>query len=627
MVEGQTFVRKNCEHFRGVEMSHGTSDTSSPGQRRTLYLPILLLVLHALMLIGGAWRNSPTIDEVAYLTAGVSHWQLGTFDLCRVSPPLVRLVAALPVIACQPATNWNRYPTQEPSPTYRTDFEVAIDFVKANENRIFSYFFLARCACIPFSLLGAWFCFRWARDLFGREAGNIALALWCFSPNMIAHGQLVTPDCGGVTTGLLAAYYFWRWLKVPGWRHSIVAGLAFGLAEVTRSTWVILFALWPLLWVVWNWMRLYHSNWPARLRSAAELSVVLSLGLYILNGVYLFQGTLRPLGEYEFISTALAGFNTFDTQISGNRFRGGLLTRLPIPFPEDYVQGIDTQKGDFDKKIDSYLRGQWRRGGWWYYYAYALLIKVPLGTWGLILMGLGFACASRDYRSGWRNELMLLVPGATIFLLVSSQTGFSHHMRYVLGLFPFALIWISRIGRSFALGHRIRTIVAMGALMWSICSSVTVYPHSLSYFNEAVGGPLHGDWHLIDSNIDWGQDLFYLKRWLNQHPEADPIRVAYFPTIIDPKLAGIRYEWPPMDPRSHHLFALRSDEVGPRPGWYAISMVELHAAANQYAYFLEFEPVARAGYSILIYHITADASDRVRRKLGLAPERRDENVQ
>jgi hypothetical protein len=63
-------------------------------------------------------------------------------------------------------------------------------------------------------------------------------------------------------------------------------------------------------------------------------------------------------------------------------------------------------------------------------------------------------------------------------------------------------------------------------LLWSIASSLGVYPHSLSYFNELVGGPANGHAHLLDSNIDWGQDLLLLKEWLDAHPEASPLGLA-----------------------------------------------------------------------------------------------------
>ena len=244
-------------------------------------------------------------------------------------------------------------------------------------------------------------------------------------------------------------------------------------------------------------------------------------------------------------------------------------------------------------------------------------MKVPLGTWLLIL--LGSACMSffREYRLPWRSELILLLPGAAVFLLASSQTGFSHHMRYVLPAFPFVFISASRVARSLLLQHWSIAAVAGAGIAWSVASSIWIYPHSLSYFNESIGGPANGEFHLIDSNIDWGQDLFFLKRWLDDHPEARPLGIAYFPSVIPPELAGIPRRWPRMDPRSPGLTDTIVDGVGPEPGWYAISVNELHVRRRSYAYFLEFQPVARAGYSIVIYHITSDQANDVRRKLGL----------
>ena len=313
----------------------------------------------------------------------------------------------------------------------------------------------------------------------------------------------------------------------------------------------------------------------------------------------------------------LAGFDADGAGTSGNRFEGGVLEMLPVPLPKDFVYGVDMQKRDFERKAWSYLRGEWRMGGWWYYYAYAVMIKVPLGTWVLILMGLVSAVLCREYRTSWRNELFLLLPGIAVFLLVSSQTGLNHHMRYVLSVFPFLFIWGSRVARSIALEHRAVAAIATIALAWSVVSSLWIYPHSLSYFNESTGGPTRGHFHLVDSNVDWGQDLLYLKRWLREHPEARPLRIAYFPSIIGTELAGIRAAWPPVDRSSPRVMEMGLEDVGPKPGWYALSMNELHTPAGHYAYFLDFEPVARVGYSIAIFHITRDQANAVRRKCRL----------
>ncbi|MGD9855953.1 MAG: hypothetical protein AB7U20_13490, partial [Planctomycetaceae bacterium] len=316
----------------------------------------------------------------------------------------------------------------------------------------------------------------------------------------------------------------------------------------------------------------------------------------------------------------------------GNRFTAWGLGGLPAPLPENYLLGLDHQKKQLENHNGSqrsYLRGEWRDHGWWYYYLYALAIKVPLGTW--VLGGLAVVMRGREPRgrATWADDLVLLLPTIVIFGLVSAQTGFNHHMRYVLPIFPFVFIWISRVGRVFILHHTKTATVVFLAALWSAGSSLAVYPHSLSYFNVLAGGPEKGHAHLIDSNNDWGQDLLSLRDWTRRHPEASPISIAYFGNL-SPEIAGLKVSLPPGGgPTSagETDFAVPPDsertpcDYGPRPGWYAVSVNYLrgvsHGIGRDLRYFQSFTPVGRAGYSILIYHITPGDADRVRDELGL----------
>ena len=220
----------------------------------------VLLAGHAALLAYGAAVHSPCIDEVGHLAAGLSHWQLGRFDLYHVNPPLVRMVAALPVLLAQPKTDWSQY---SDAPGARSEFGIGRDFITANGERSFWLFTWARWAVIPFSLLGGYVCFRWARELYGDWPGLLALTLWCFEPNVLANAQMITPDTGATALGLTAAYVFWKWLRRPGWPLALGAGLALGLALLTKTTWVILFALWPALCLVWR-----LPEWRASRRAA-----------------------------------------------------------------------------------------------------------------------------------------------------------------------------------------------------------------------------------------------------------------------------------------------------------------------------------------------------------------------
>jgi hypothetical protein len=589
-----------------------------------------ILAIHAALLAWGATCHSPAFDEVGHLPAGLGHWQQGRFDLYEVNPPLVRLVAALPVLAYQPAIDWDAWPEKD---HVRYEFGLGRKLMQDYGERCCWYFVLARWVLIPFSLVGGYVCWCWASDLFGQTAGLLALTLWCFCPLIVGNAQMITPDTGAAALGVAAHYVFWRWLKSPAWTWALFAGFTLGLAELTKFTWVIFFPLWPALWLAWRWPE-RDLAWRCWIRQAGQLVAMLSLALFLLNAGYLFKGSFQPLKKYTFQSQTLSGRDPSDRKagIRHNRFRNTLLGELPMPVPHAYLVGIDMQKKDFEDGYWSYFRGEWRHGGWWYYYLYGLAVKVPLGTWLLALLAIGLAVARPDCRAARRDELFLLIPFVLILTLVSSQTGFNHHLRYILPILPFAFILISRVGRLVVQGAIWLRLVAGAALTWTVVASLTVFPHNLSYFNELVGGPAGGGKHLLDSNIDWGQDVILLRDWLRQHPEATPLGLAYF-GAFDPSDLGIEYRVPPLGPDvGTNDRDVNPITCGPQPGWYAISVTLLYGYSFPindgqggslrlngpvFTYFQRIEPVARAGYSINIYHVSPEEANRVRDELGL----------
>jgi hypothetical protein len=597
--------------------------------KRLKLMVALLLCLHAGLLAWGAYYQSPTVDEVAHLPAGISHWQFGRFDLYRVNPPLVRMVAALPVIFARPKTDWHHFSY---NPRARLEFTIGYDFVTANGKRSFWLFTLARWACIPFSLLGGYICFLWARELYGPLAGLLAVTLWCFCPNVLAHGQLITPDLGAAAIGLAAFYLFWHWLKLPGWPIALLVGLVLGLSQLAKSTWVVLFALWPLIWLSWKLCdRTDRTGRSAKawFNQGGQLVAILFVGLGVLNAGYGFEGAFQKLGGFHFVSQMFAGTPEGGpkmSQISGrNRFTNSWLEGIPVPLPSNYLRGIDLQRSDFESgRRLSYLRGELRHGGWWYYYLYALAVKAPLGTCVLFVLGIVVTFISKEYLLCFKNEILLLTPIITILTLVSSQTGFSAHLRYILLIFPLAFVWLSRVASQALLRLYPKLVIAaLVALFASVVSSLWVYPHSISYFNELAGGPAAGPSHLLDSNIDWGQDLLYLERWLEEHPQARPLGLAYY-GMFDPQIVDSGFTVPP-----HAPFSPKGDldQTGPKPGWYAVSVNLLysyrlgglqHIPDPRYVYFQRFKPKARAGYSIYIYHLSKEDVNPLRRELGFS---------
>ena len=182
---------------------------------------VALLLVHSGLLAYSAYVHSPTLNEPGHLVAGLSHWKFNRYELYRVNPPLVRMVAALPVMAAGYEEDWSGF---YDGPGARPVFNMGEDFVAANGERSYFLFMMARWACVPFSWLGAIVCYLWARDLSGKLAGVMACTLWCFSPNILAHASLITADAHATALGLAACYTFWRWLKKPTWTQAAVTG-------------------------------------------------------------------------------------------------------------------------------------------------------------------------------------------------------------------------------------------------------------------------------------------------------------------------------------------------------------------------------------------------------------------
>jgi hypothetical protein len=281
--------------------------------------------------------------EVAHLGASAYFWQTGKTDLFNVNPPLGRMISGFPIWLCSPKYDWKSY---SPRPQDRSEWSVGASFIAANApENVRLFYFLGRCACIPFILLGALFGSRLASELYGNTAGLIFATLWTFSPLFLGWGATLCPDMIAASLGMVAVYFFRRWIIVPTWKNVIIAGICIGLLPLAKITWVIAFGLFPLLWIL-------SKNRPP----SKQCLIVILLALYTLNMGYGFDGSFRLLKNYQFISDSLRGEGT-------NCFKNSIFGYIPVPFPGEFLQGIDTQKRDFEKGLESYLFGKYQNRG------------------------------------------------------------------------------------------------------------------------------------------------------------------------------------------------------------------------------------------------------------------------
>ena len=586
--------------------------------------PCLLLSIQAGLLAWSAAQQSPTFDEPGHLAAGLGHWHCARFDLNIGNPPLVGMIAALPVLAADPQTNWSRAPDLG---------AIRDDFMAANGPRIFWLVTLARWALIPLTLAGGYVSYRWSRELFGYAGGLVTLTLWCFAPFFLGHGSLLTGDMPATSLGIIAFWGFWRWLSRPTLRRAGTAGALLGLAELSKYGWVFLFLLWPALWIAWRLLDRDRAKRPSFAQEAGRGLLMLAAAHFVISLGFAFEGPFPSRGWSAAGTTPWrpTSVPVPTGQGSSDAARPQVACCCPLALPHNYLRGIGAVSQRRRMRPESYLRGERRRGGWWYFYPYALAVKLPLGTLAL----LGLACILINPRQTnpavWRTELLLLIVPFVLMLCFVTWSGTAQRPRYVLPVLAFAFVWAGSVGRVFDERCRPLAILVTGCLTWVVASSLWIYPHSLSYFNALAGGPLRGYEHLHDANIDWGQGLLYLKSWYDRNPEARPFHLAYFGTV-DPRLAGIEFSLPPRAAKPSRTEGDTStDRGGPQPGWHAVAVNlfcvdrwarDGHGGGQEvgtidYDYFLRFEPVATAGYCIYVYHVDCAEANEVRRQLGV----------
>ncbi len=329
--------------------------------------------------------------------------------------------------------------------------------------------------------------------------------------------------------------------------------------------------------------------------------MTMCVSVWVTNAAYLFENSFLPLGSYQFSSTALSGREPGTPSSDlGNRFRGTWAGSVPVPFPKNYLLGIDHVRFEYERRYPSYLRGEFRLGGWWYYYLYAMVVKMPTGTAFLIIAAACLAMGSPVGPRDWKNSLCVLTPAVGIIMLVSSQTGFNHHIRYVLPAFPFLFIFAAgatRLMRSKRIFLRVLPMVCLG---WMAMSSLWAYPHGLSYFTELSGGSKEGWRHLDFSNVDWGQDMFLLKEWSDARPEARPLYTntagILGPEIFDiPALTALPVPVPATGGREQSRFL--------PPGWYVLSVHRMIHQRAKFGTLIEQQPKSWIGYSMRVFHL------------------------
>lgn len=472
-----------------------------------LCIPSVLLAVFAAQSLWFIGTQSLTYDEPGHIIAGLEAWHHGRFQMWTDHPPLGRFWLTLPIarsqveITQQPLARGYRVTAMQPGPEW-----------------------VARHTRPMNTLLGValgmalWFA---TRRLFSEGSANVALALFAFTPSLIANFSVATTDGIGALFLFLTAWQLVRWRHNPSRIQTALMGLVLGGLLLAKLYTPPEFLLALLLMLVIH----RHKYWDAYawkpVLAAAVIAFLTWWAGYLFHVSHLKVANGRVVASFPNRET-----KTWDT-------KSKMKLDLLVPAGE-YIEGLrEVALSSHRGRPAWFLGSLYRNGGPRLYYPIVIGLKWP--TILLLLLVLSFLFGlGRSVRAS--NDLLIYWAFALVFFVFAFQSRFTIGERHILPLYPFVLLIAGGVWEH-ARQHRAAMAAVLLALSLNAADCVRYAPDYLAYFNIFVKPET--SWRLLtDSNLDWGQGLIALRQYEEQHPGED-LKLAYFGSV-DPALYGIK---------------------------------------------------------------------------------------
>jgi len=546
-------------------------------------LALLLVAVSVGRIVSTYHVFNQTWDEAVHVACGMEWLQFGTYNFEDLHPPLARVAVAL-----GPYLSGIRMTAADPN-GHALD---AGNDIFAAGGRYMHNLALARLGVLPFFLMTAWIVWHWTRSLFGVWPAVAAVGLFTEIPPILGHSGVATTDMALTATLAVSLFAFANWLNRPGTRSAVLLGIALGFAILSKFTALMfLVACAPAVLLCWFFAGQTTPNWRDEIRSrrtgmlwAAVLCALVVFAGYRFSFHPVTDAASRP---HRFLDRA------FSHEPTLHDLSYKLVEKTPLPVPEFFI-GMKDAESRGAGASNMYLLGQVRTRGWWYFFPVALAVKTPIAF--LILMAFGAFASIRKWKDTGRDWRFLVpLASALALLLICLPTRFNIGLRHVLPIYPLLSI-LAGLGLvqlwQFARSPWIGRVLAVGLAGWMLASSAMAQPDNLAYFNELAGK--HPERILVDSDLDWGQDLLRLSNDLRAL-HVEHVAIAYNGSADLTRMNLPSFETlPPCDPVT---------------GWVAVSLydVEMGKASpcGGFSWLNSYRPVELVGKSILLYDVPA----------------------
>jgi len=593
-------------------------------------ISVFLLFLVFILALFSSIGDSSTSDENPHIVAGYSYLKLRDMRLNPEHPPLLKDLAAFPLLFLNLNFPESDFAWQQPDgPYWWHQFNLGGKFLYESGNDPDKILFFARLPMILLLIVCGFFIFKFAKKFFDEKVAILALFLFSFSPTFLAHGRLVTTDVGAAFGVVLATFYFLKALKEPTRKNIILAGIGLGISQLLKFSLILLIPFFVLLSVIWAFT---FRAWRKPLKvliSCLALWVLLVWVVYALQ-IYNYpperqlRDTRMTLESYAGGSSSIKETCFSPTSIEKIKRCPAeiiiLASDKPIIRPlAHYGLGLLMVFQRASGGHTTYFLGEVTAAGWRHYFPFVYLIKEPLAFHILWILALCYF-AFKIQKPFWQRPFFRLknfikehfvefsmILWLLIYWATSIKSNLNIGVRHLLPVFPFTIILTAR-GIIFWLENTkykklAYTILAI-LLFWQAVSVLKVYPHFLAYANEIVGGPDKLYLYTVNSNLDWGQDLKRLKKWVEEN-KIEKIYLDYFGGGNPKYYLGEKYEsW----------WGQREKKELPKGAYLAVSATALQGGrglpakgfdlpTGYYLWLDDQKLITKIGYSIFVFKI------------------------
>ena len=546
---------------------------------KRLVLPTLALL--ACALVASTWHVFGNVwDEPEHIAAGMSLLERDQYLYDDQHPPLARLAAALGPHLAGARLRANASPGGE---------EAGREILYHSQASYDTLLTLARMGMLPFLVVLIIALWRWVRDNHGERVAWLSTLFLLSTPAILGHAGVVALDVPVTALCVLSFYFLQRWIAAPTAQRGAALGLAAGLAVSTKMSALPFIGIAAVVLFTMQAMLNSRQTRPApgikayigSSALAALLVLIVCIAVYGPHLIYLTTPGFRPSRALD----ALVGERGRLHELAYNL---AAHWRVPLGVQELMLNILGVEFHNTHGH-PAYLLGLTDLMGWWYFYPVALAVKTPIPMLVLGVPGLFWLALH-----GWRQrQLGTMAPALIFAALLVFCCLYSHiniGVRHVLVLYP--LLAIGAAAASVALWNSLRARWVrslLGALLlWQVATVVSAYPDYLAYFNAFAG--VHPERILVDSDLDWGQDLRRLSLELARR-RVPALYIAYRGSA---------------DLSREHLPPYQLLARGQRAtGWIAIDMLALKESGDGYAWLADYQPIQRVGKSIDLYYLPA----------------------